>query len=266
MGLNAHVFYKCFENIYDKEIMRPLDEFYFDMPESFFIRNFNNKMVDNAQPLKKDEHLELILREALNKNKGKIWLVVFTVEYVVMLVALAKIVKSIDPVRKIGLIISRHRYWDTLSAGQFGEHFDEILFWPRINYSLRPAKLWQALKEARQIKKINISERDILISISQNSFVENCLNSCNKKNLKIGLIASKDFNLFYNSQNSVYSSNNNFRFSKASWFYNNIFEPLLGLHRSIFMFYGGGKGSFITRYQKPLNEIFDQLIILKPPK
>ena len=111
------------------------------------------------------------------------------------------------------------------------------------------------------IKKFKISKGDVLISAAQNSFVENCLNSYNNKNLKIGLITTKDFNLFYNSQNSVYARNNNFRFSKASWFYNRIFESLLGLSRSLFLFYGRGKGSFIMRYQKPINEIFDQVII-----
>src|SRR3989344_8533526 len=75
MGLNAHIFYKCFEDIYDAEIMRPHDEFYFDMPESFFVRNFDNKIVENARSLKKDEHQELFFREILTKNEGKIWLI-----------------------------------------------------------------------------------------------------------------------------------------------------------------------------------------------
>lgn len=265
MGLNAHVFYRCFKDIYDEEFIRPLDEFYYNMPRPFFIKDFSEKRVDNAQILKKDEPLELFFRQILNENGGRIWLIALTIEYIVLLIALAKLIKNLAPSRKIGLIVSRHRYWDAVNADYFKKYFDEIIVWPRINYSLRPAKLLQAMRMAREIKKFEISEGDALISITQNSFVENCLNSYNNKNLKIGLIATKDFNLFYNSQNSVYTQNNDFRFSKASWFFNKIFEPLLGLNRSLFMFYGRGKGSFIVRYQKPLNEVFDQIVVLRAP-
>jgi len=265
MGLNTYVFYKCFTDVYDEEIMRSLDEFFHDMPSPFFIKSFDEKTTDNAVILKKDERLELSFKQILNKNNGTVWLIILTIEYLVPLIALAKLVRGLTPARKIGLIISRHRYWGSLNPDYFRKYFDEIVIWPRINYSLRPAKLWQAIRTAREIKKFKISKGDVLISAAQNSFVENCLNSYNNKNLKIGLITTKDFNLFYNSQNSVYARNNNFRFSKASWFYNRIFEPFLGLSRSLFLFYGRGKGSFIMRYQKPINEIFDQVIILTPP-
>lgn len=263
MGLSAHVFYKCFVDICGDDLTRPPDDFFFDMPQSFFIKDFNEKITSNAQNLEKAEPLELFFKQKLSENTGTVWLVAFTVEYIVILIALSKLVRNYAPARKIGLIISHHRYWSSLNADYFKEYFDEIVVWPRISYSLRPVKLWQAMTIARQIKNFRISKGDILVSIAQNSFVENCLNSYHKNNLKIGLIANKDFNLFYNSRNSVYANNDDFRFNKASWFFNKIFEPLLGLHRSLFMFYGRGGGSFITRYQKPLNEVFDEVIILK---
>ena len=263
MGLNAYVFYKCFVDVCGNDLTRPSDDFFFNMPQSFFIKNFNETIVDNARNLEKAESLELFFRQKLSENTGTVWLVAFTVEYIVWLIALAKLVKNLSPANRVGLIISHHRYWSSLNANYFKKYFDEIVVWPRINYSLRPAKLWQAVKTARQIKNFKISKDDILISIAQNSFVENCLNSYHKNNLKIGLIADKDFNLFYNSQNSIYTNNSDFRFNKASWFFNKILEPLLGLHRSVFMFYSRGGGYFITRYQKPLNEVFDRLIIMK---
>src|SRR3989344_100081 len=263
MAFNSYVFYKLFNNILSDELVRPLDEFYHDMPESFFVRSFSNDVSDNARVLKNDDGLKLLFNEILDKNSGKIWLVAFTVEYVVLLIALATMIKNVDPNRSIGLIVSKHRYWDSLNSNFFKKYFDNVLVWPRINYSLRPTKLLQAVRLAYKIRKFKISQEDIIISIAQNSFVENCLNSYNKKNTRIGLISGKYLNLFYNNQNSIYQNNNNFRFSKASWFYNRIFEPILGLNRTTFMFYGLGGGSFITRYQKPLNEIFDKVVVLK---
>ena len=263
MGLDAHVFYKYFNGIFDNEFIKQLDEFYYNMPTSFFITSPNISRVDNARILKKDDTLEEIFKKEINQDTGKVWLVAFTVEYAVLLIALSKLIKFLRPNTKIGLIVSRHTYWDKLGRGYLSKYFDEFIVWPRINYSLRPAKLWHTFKTAVEISRFNINKKDVLISIIQNSFVENCLNSYYGKNFKIGLIADKDLNLFYNSKNSIYTQNADFRFSKASWFFNRILEPLLGLNRSVFMFYNQGGGLFINRYQKPLNEIFDKVVIMK---
>ncbi|OGN02450.1 MAG: hypothetical protein A2655_01840 [Candidatus Yanofskybacteria bacterium RIFCSPHIGHO2_01_FULL_43_42] len=264
MGMDAHVFYKCFSNIFDGEKIRPLDEFYYSMPLSFFITDLAEKPVNNSRLLEKDGVTETFFKSILASNTSdNVWLVVFTVEYAVLLIALSNLIRSIVPSKKVRLIISSHSYWKTLGSDDFKNNFDEIIMWPRIYCSLRPLKLWQAVLTAIKVKKFDISKNDLFISITQNSFVENCLNSYNKNSQRIGLISDKDFNLFYNSGNSVYTENSDFRFSKASWFFNKILEPLLGLNRSLFMSYGKDKDSFINRYQKPVNEIFDKVIVMK---
>ena len=264
MGIDAHVFYKCFRDIFDDEKIKPLDEFYYSMPPSFFITDLTEKPVNNSRLLKRDDLMETFFKSILADNTSdKVWLIVFTVEYTVLLIALSNLIRSIMPSKKVGLIISSHNYWTTLDSNDFKNNFDEIIMWPRIHYSLRPFKLWQAILTAIKIKRFNIPKDDLLISITQNSFVENCLNSYNKNNQRIGLISDKDFNLFYNSENSVYKEDSNFRFNKASWFFNKILEPLLGLNRSLFMFYGKDGNSFISRYQKPVNEVFDKMVIMK---
>lgn len=263
LGLDSHVFYKCFSDIYGDEFIKSLDEFYHDMPASFFITDTESKTENNGHTLKKDENLELFFKNILDKNSGQIWLIAFTVEYITLLIALSKLFKSVDSSRKVGLIVSKHSYWKKVNPDYFNKYFDQIMILPRINYSLKPANLWQAIKTALKIKNFKIPEEDIIISITQNSFVENCLNSYNQGNLKIGLIASKDFNLYYNTENQIYAGCNDFKFNKATWFFNKIFEPMLGLNRTVFMFYGKNGDSFINRYQKPLNEIFDKAVIMK---
>ena len=79
MGLNAYVFYKCFTDICGDELAKPLDDFFLGMPQSFFVKDFDEKIVDNAPILKKNERLELFFEHKLNDNQGKIWLIAFTV-------------------------------------------------------------------------------------------------------------------------------------------------------------------------------------------
>ena len=117
-----------------------------------------------------------------------------------------------------------------------------------------------AIMTAWKIKKLNIAPEDLLISISQVDFIENCFMSYHRNNYKVGLLMDAVFRVHYDSQNSVYSRNYLFKFNKASWFYNAIFEPCMRLNRSLMMFYG--RGLSITRYQKPVNEIFDRVYIL----
>lgn len=263
MGLNAYVFYKCFIDICGDELTRATDDYFFGMPRSFFIKDFDEKVTDNAEVLKKDERLELFFKQKLNYNQGKIWFVVLTTEYIVILIAVAKLIRSLTPARKIGLIISRHHYWNIVNRGYFDKYFDEIVILPRNNYSLQPAKLWRAVKMAWQIKNFKISQDDILISTAQNSFMENCFNSYHKNNPSICLMAGKDFNYNYNAQNSIRASYDNLRFNKAGWFFNKIFEPLLGLNRTLFMLCS--QSFYISRYEKPINEIFDHVFIMISP-
>lgn len=263
MGLNAYVFYKCFIDICGDELTMATDDYFFGMSQSFFVKDFDEKITNNTVILKKDERLELFFKQKLNDNRGKIWLVASTTEYIVILIAMAKLIRNIAPAKRISFIISSHHYWNIVNRGYFDKYFDEIVILPRNNYSLQPAKLWRAVKTAWQIKNFKTSQDDILISTAQNSFVENCFNSYHKNNLRVCLAASKDFNYNYNAQNSIRASYDNLRFNKASWFFNKIFEPLLGLNRTLFMLCS--QSFHISRYEKPINEIFDQVFIMTPP-
>ncbi len=259
MGLESHVFYRFFPDVLGQEFVRTFDEAYFEMPPSFYIEDLKQKPEDNSRILKEDKLLESNLKKILNKNTGRIWFFCSFSEHAVILAILANIIKDLLPGKPIGLIVSHHYRWDSIKD-YLKNYFDEIIFMPRIFYSLRPGKLWKALKTARQIKNFKIMPNDLLIIASQPDFVENCFNSYHQNCLRIGIMLKRDFNT-YNMQNWIYTGNSRFRFNKATWFFNKIFEPILGLNRCLYLAFTGMKGFYLNRYQRPINEVFNKLII-----
>ncbi len=264
MGLNAHAFYRCFLDVFWPEFIWSLDDLHFEMPSSFFINDLLQGVTDNSRTLKSDDRLIKKLKEHLSKNSGKVWLVCSFSDSLIILSSLAQIIKDIDPTRKTALIVNRNRRWDKINPDFINKFFDEIIFVPRINHSLRPGKLLKILKIAWDIKNFKIAKGDIFIVNTQPEFIENCLMSYYKDNLRIGFMTSRDFNCQYNNQNLSYTKNNDFRFNKATWFYNKILEPILGLHRTLWLAFTRGKGVYTNRYQEPVNQIFDELLLFSP--
>ena len=262
MGLDSHVFYHCFSDIYGRDFLLNLDDAFAEMPESFFVRSLSQGLADNSRELRNDESLKPVLKKILDENTGKIWMICSFSEYTVLLGILARIIKDLSPGRQIGFIASHHRRWD-LIRGYLDTNFDEVAFMPRIHYSLKPVRLAKAIKVARETKRFKIALGDVLVVASQPDFVENCFVSYHKNNLKIGLTNYRDFYPQYDSRSSNYTAYSSYRFNKATWFFNRIFEPLLGLHRCLYLSFTSMKGFYFNRYQRPLNEIFDKLILFR---
>ncbi|MDP3954696.1 MAG: hypothetical protein Q8Q06_04800 [bacterium] len=264
MGIDAHAFFRCFKDIYGQDFVLSLNCSLLELPESFFIENFSQLLRDNSRVLERDDSLREIFQKALDENKGKVWFYCSFSEHIVTLNILAGLIRDLSPGRKIGLIISHHRRWDRLSE-YLNKNFNEVVFFPRVHYSLKPARLLQAINIARRVRGMGILPEDILVISSQPDFVEDCFVSYYKKNLKIGFTTRRDINVQYNPQSLIYTTYDDFSFNKATWFFNKIFEPLLGLHRSLFLSFTPMNKFYFNRYQRPINEIFDQLIVFHTP-
>ena len=264
-GINAYAFSEFFRPIFGKKLFESIDDCYAGLPEYFFIRSFDQNLIPYSAILKNDPVLEKYFKNLLFENRGKVWFIVSATEFIVILISLAKFIKNSDPDRQINLVVTRHHRWDLININDIKPYFNDIIFLPRIHYSLKPGKILNALKTLLKIKNIGINCNDILISGSQVEFVENCFVSSYKKNKRIGLVLKRDFYANYDLQNSVFSKNDKFKFNKASLFFNKIFEPVLGLNKTLNLAYSPGCTT-VTRYQKPINRVFDQVIILDIPK
>lgn len=259
-GLNAYLFNRLFKNVYGSKYYESVETYLAQVPDSLFITDFKQKPVENRTSIAKDEQLERDIRELFYDFRGKIWLVFSNTEFVISAISLARFIKSLLPNTKINLVVSRHPRWDFVKLDEISGYFDEIKFFPRIFYSLEPRKLFNNFKTALAIKKLGVNSEDIIISFSQVEFLENCFLSYHRRNKRLGFITERDFNFHYNPENQIFSSNDSFRFTKASWFYNKIWEPLLGLNKTVFQLYDDGE-LFVIRYQKPINDIFSKVFI-----
>jgi hypothetical protein len=261
MGLDSHVFSNLFESIYGKAFESVKDCF-LKMPESFFINDLSADLIDCKVSLGTDKRFENEIKKINGNKKRDFWFVVSASEFVMVLVAISRMLKSITFDTKIHLIIWQHHRWEKIDADFLNQYFDEIIYIPRVYYSVKPKKLWGSLKITSAVKKLKIKRDDIIISGSQVEFLENCIISYFKNNFRIGLLLNRDIWMNYDFSNTVMSNNINFRFSKGSLFYNKIWEPLLGLNKSLYLNYAFGNFFQIVRYQKPVNDIFNQVFVL----
>lgn len=259
-GLNVCLFNRLFKDVYEDKYYESVETYLAKVPNSLFISHFNQKPSENRITIVRDEILENDIRGLFSGFHGKVWMVISHTEFVVSMLSLARFIKSFLPNIKINLVVSRHPRWDFVELDDIRDYFDEIKFFPRIFYSLEPRKLFGNLKIAMAVKKLDVHPDDLIISFSQVEFLENCFLSYYRRNKRLGLITERDYNFNYNSGNQIFSCNDNFRFTKASWFYNKVLEPLLGLYKTLFLLYGNGE-LYVTRYQKPINDIFSRIFI-----
>lgn len=262
-GISSYLFLPLFKNIFGEKVFAAIFDCFPGMPESFFIDNLERPLIENAVDFQKDEIFEENFRRILNEKSGKIWFVIAITDYVAIIMSLAKMIKLIDPARPLNLIIFKHHRWDSVDLGELKPHFKEILIFPRLFYSLRPSRLIKAIKMARAIKNLKIGAEDIIVGASHFELAENCLISYHKSAKKIALLTEKEFHLFYETE---HYGDVNFRQNKAGLFYNKILEPLLGLHRTLFFSQAGGDIFNLTRYQRPLNELYEEVYILGAPR
>ena len=70
----------------------------------------------------------------------------------------------------------------------------------------------------------------------------------------------------YSISRSEVLSDDKFYQIKSSIFYNRILEPLLGLNRTLYLKSGDGTVFNISRYEKPLNDVYDRVWLFENAK
>ncbi len=173
--------------------------------------------------------------------------------------SLAELIKNIAPDRTVGLIIERHHRWDVMNMAEVATFFDVVRIYPRIFYSLRPSKIWKAIKTALAIRKSQIFADDILIGLTFTSFIENCFLSYFPKNYKINFFQESMFD-FYNGPKEKYFFEN--RITRGGpIFFNKFLEPILGLNRTIYSEDLSRTANFGRYQKKMINDIYDQVYL-----
>lgn len=262
LGINSYVFYRCFNDIFDGVNKIYLDNYLKDLPESFFIKNFNDPLLPNKIEVKKDAPTEDSFRKILIKHTGPVWFIIQENRYLLMVESLAKMIKVMFPERKINLIISRHHRWTDEKLSELKTKFNEVVSFSRVFYSLKPGRLVAAFRLARKIRNIDIGRGSVLIGLAHHDFIENCFMSYNKRNFKIAILPESVWRLNFKTETLGFDTKK-FIFNKAGLFYNYFFEPMLGLAKTRFMHHQKENGTYFIRLQKPIEEIYDKVYLLK---
>lgn len=263
LGVNSYNFYKfCLPTFHDTP--RIFNTFYFqEMPDSFFIENLDQKPLENKIIPQEEKQLAGDFDRILSEKKGKVWFIITDTRLFVTAVALANLVKTIQPERKTGLIISRHHRWDIVNLDEFKKYFDEISVFPRLFYSLKLKRLWETVKTSFRVRRFKIGWEDIMINFGYCEFIENCFLSYHKDKLKIAFMPYWAQYTYFKMDRPLSFGKERFSFIKASLFYNKLLEPLLGLRRTIYLESGDGKVGFnVMRFQDGIEKVYDFIYLI----
>ncbi|MCC6934831.1 MAG: hypothetical protein IT406_04055 [Candidatus Yanofskybacteria bacterium] len=264
LGLNAYMFMDVFHGIYNETLLRWYREVYFsEMPESFFIRDLSASLHENKKALPDDRELEGQVRRMLAQRAGTVWFIL-TVSPLDVLLSVVTMVRRLEPNRRIGLLLYRHRRWDAMNLDDIRSRFDEVHVFPRAFYSLHPRRLLQMLRVARAVRRFPIAPDDIFFGFSGYEFLENCFISYHPRVLRVAFWTYRSFLCHQNSGNNSFFRGRQYRFTWASRVYFRILFPLLGLRRVLYL-QPAGKDRLLfamQRYERPMNEEYDYVMYL----
>src|SRR3989338_9410979 len=124
MGFNSYVFWDLFNSAIDRETAKGYVEYFKNMPDNFFINDLRSELIENKKMPIEDSFLEEELSELFNKDKGKIWFTIGDPNYLVNILVLARLVRKVNPNKKINLVIMKHHRWNVMNPDDFKYYFD----------------------------------------------------------------------------------------------------------------------------------------------
>ncbi|GEM_PF-1879455 len=269
MGYRSAIFIDTLMGAVTEEYIERYRHYFAGLPDTFFIRSFDTSPPTDRLQLsvtEEDAAFQEIAR-AVGDTKT-LW--VLAADPAIALrasICIARI-KRISPELRAVLVKSPNKRWDAIAGDQnVFAPFDtvHILTYSRVRYSLRPRATRNVLRVARELKKIPIAADDTIISLSNLMFEENCLLSYNPGAQKILLTENRWYDFIY-QQHAHLPVSKKYTTAWGVRFFNYVLEPLLGLHRTIFMEYQDGKGTNFFRYAKPLEKIYSKVFVLMPDR
>ena len=253
MGLNSYTFLNIISAAFDPETRKGKNKVLKDMPPEFFIDSFEQPLKENKKKFNDDGALEKCIRDVFFQKRGRVWLFLGGTADLANAAAITMLIKKINPGRAVDLIIVMHNRWSVVPMDDIRGYFDNIFTLPRIFYSLRPVKIFRAIKTARTIKKFPIQPNDIILEIQGLGFAADCFTSYFPKSTRVAIISGEVFDISCEEQRY---SRDIFRTRPGATFFNLILEPILGIERTQWL-EDRRRIYNVDRYVRPINDIFD---------
>ncbi len=257
MGLNSYSFLNLISPTFDIKTRQGENEAFQKMPPSCFIDDLSQPLKENKKKFIDGSMGEQHIREVFIKKSGSVWILLSDTGTLAAVVALTALIRKIDPERMVNLVAVRHHRWDVIPTEDIEEYFDNIFFVPRIFYSLRPRKIYKAIKAARAIKKFPINPDDIILEVPGLGFAADCFTSYFRNNIRVVMLSQDVFKISCEEQKY---SRTIFRTRPGATFFNLIVEPILGLERTRWL--EDKRRIFnVDRYARSMNDVFDYVWI-----
>lgn len=166
-----------------------------------------------------------------------------------------------------GLIISKHKYWNTVEFSKYRNHFEEVFYFDQLTRVHKLKDIYQFIRLARKTKKdaqkLPIKQRDVLITFSHVNYVENIITTIFKNNKQI--YVCRDFIYRFLGSKSLKDIllSKNFTIGKSDLFHYLVLEPLLGLKkRTLNYWIKYDKSHHDICYSKDIHEFYDAIFLV----
>jgi hypothetical protein len=261
MGYPAGIFLHLLKGCIADDAIEGYESYFRGFPDDFFIRSFEQELPGLPPDLSADEdNAKRTLIDSI-ETKGKVWFLATDPAYGVRAAKLARMLKM----RGVhsGLLQIRGARWKIVADKGLLAPFDDIISIPSGWYTARPERFPKLFSAMGELANLPLQKGDTLVSFAHIQLAENCLLSWYPGIKKINITESRWY-IFTYEEDGAGLPKNEFRRSLGVRFFNTVFEPLMRLHRTVFKEYKDGKVLNFFRYEKPLEEIYDQSFVLVP--
>ncbi|HXK37069.1 MAG TPA: hypothetical protein VJ553_05815 [Candidatus Paceibacterota bacterium] len=265
MGLNAFLFIRIFKNVFLDSFIATIEDREVGS-ESILLEDILHAPVQNRITRNVRDKLTGILTGILAEHMGDVWMVIHGPQFSLPVAGISRLVKGIDPNRRVILLVIRHHRLVQLGINNvltpsILADVDEMQFFPRLFFRLRPWHILKYFTAAVSIRRCRIPSRDVLISFAHADFVEDCLVSYHNP-YKVAVLEDLTYRTAYELKANPLFQDKDFRFTLGSRVFYYIVCPILGLARILFLQYGDGQSFNITRYERPVEDLYDRVLVM----
>ncbi len=263
MGFRAGVFLDVLTGAIPDDALTGYRSYFLGFPDSFFIRSFHQELPPVPTGHETRDRQALASIEETMGSAQTVWFLTSDPASVVEAAVLTEHLKRTRDVR-VNLVSVRGVRWRIIEGTSLYKVFDQVVSVRRQGYTARPQKFLAILRNVLELRRLRIKSGDAVVSFAHAQFAENCILSWYPGIRKILMMESRWYHFNYEEGWKTLPVEG-FRVLCGVRFYNNVLEPLLRLHRSVYKEHADGKIMNIHRYAESLERVYDAVFVLLPP-
>jgi len=185
----------------------------------------------------------------------KIWIILDHPHQLIYAIRMCKIISD----EKINVLISCHEYWTEEYFVLCHKNFQEVHRFRRVTYNINILEqMWSIFILIKKIKNMGVGRQDLIVGFSCCQFLENIVISTHRNNFTSLIIAEST----YKEEKKQFIG---YKWILSGFISNFFIEPLFHLNRTYYMQKDGTleDGKFLLRYKKPIEQIYDNIIVMK---